>query len=307
MRIQRQSWSGTVFDHQSYLEIQRNQVVIVANVVSAVVAAASGCSWAHPGANPYRGDPVAVLADFAMPEETRRQLRTEMAAYRYTDIAIITRDDIVGRERYGDLREMHSGRGQTCRGAVDRSAWKSEWKELGIVYCVGETCVLVPTVCNNVSLVTRMTDKKGPAAGGDDPLDFSPAAGLLSPLGAPLDAIGGNGPADLSPAAGLVSLLGAPIDVIDGDGPIDLSPAAGPLSPLGEPPMEEDWTQPYSNFFPPYWGGGGGPANILVLPVSLVPETPISSLIFTGLALMLAGAQIKKFGAKPFGRALSNS
>ena len=39
----------------------------------------AGCSWARPGANPYRGDPVRALADFAIPEPTRRTLRSVMA------------------------------------------------------------------------------------------------------------------------------------------------------------------------------------------------------------------------------------
>ena len=239
---------------------------IVTHVLTAVIAASSSCSWAHPGANPYRGDPVAVLADFAMPEETRRQLRALMVAHRYTDIATITRDDIVGGERYGDLRDMHSGRGQTCHGAVDRSEWSDQLKELGLVYCVGETCVIVPTVCNNVSLVTRLTDKPEPLAKDDGPIDISPSAGPLPPL--------------VTPA-----------EFAEDDGPIDISPSAGPLSPLGEPTPEEDGTPAYPHLFPPYTGGGGGSGDPQVPPVSAVPEAPVSALMFAGLALILVRAR----------------
>src|ERR1700761_8430186 len=102
---------------------------------TALVAAAPGCSWAHPGANPYRGAPVKALGDFGLPEETRRKLRDLMVAHRYTDVATITRDDIVGTHGYTDLRQMHSGHGQVCHGAVDRSAWGPTRQERGLVYC----------------------------------------------------------------------------------------------------------------------------------------------------------------------------
>ena len=38
---------------------------------TALVAVPPGCSWAHPGANPFRGDPVRALADFDLPAPTR--------------------------------------------------------------------------------------------------------------------------------------------------------------------------------------------------------------------------------------------
>ena len=135
-------------------------------IVAAAMASAtgSGCSWAHPGANPYRGAPEAVLADFAMPDDTRRQLRALMVARRYTDVVTITRDRIQGQHVYTDLRQMHSGHGVVCHGSVDRSAWSAKHEERGLVYCVGDTCVVVPTVCNNVSLLTRKPEDEPEAA-----------------------------------------------------------------------------------------------------------------------------------------------
>lgn len=143
---------------------------------TALVAVPPGCSWAHPGANPFRGDPVRALADFDLPVPTRRKLGALMAAHRPTDIVTITRDDIVGEHRYGDLREMHNGGGRTCHGSVDRSAWSAQHRESARVYCADGACVIVPRICNNVALVSRRPDEA--AVPGDSPIDIEPAAGL---------------------------------------------------------------------------------------------------------------------------------
>jgi len=142
---------------------------------TALVAVPPGCSWAHPGANPFRGDPVRVLADFHLAAPTRRKLGALMAARRPTDVVTITRDDIVGAHRYGELREMHSGGGRTCHGSVDRSAWSAQRREGARVYCADEACVIVPRICNNVALVSRKPD--GTTARDDPPIDIEPAAG----------------------------------------------------------------------------------------------------------------------------------
>ena len=254
--------------------------LIMATAMSGVLA--GGCSWAHPGANPYRGDPPAALADFTMPEETRRQLRALMAAHRYTDIVTITRDGIVGQGQYGDLREMHSGRGQVCHGSVDRSAWSAKHEERGLVYCVGETCVIVPTVCNNVSLVTRKPDEASVLDGADEPIDISPAAGppatqdavvAQGPDSGPLDFIVPDAPlvAPDSPAGGgIVGTPGFPIDGGGGGGGdgIPTSPGGGsPCCGTGGP------TGPVGPGAPP-----------VIPPTSPVPEAPSWALLLAGLA-----------------------
>ena len=252
--------------------------LIMATAMAAALA--GGCSWAHPGANPYRGDPPAALADFAMPEETRRQLHAQMAAHRYTDVVTITRDGIVGQRQYGDLREMHSGHGQVCHGGVDRSAWSAKHEERGLVYCVGETCVIVPTVCNNVSLVTRKPDEASVLEGEDESIDISPAAGppatqdavvAQGPDSGPLDFIVPDAPlvAPDSPAGGgIVGTPGFPID--GGDGGIPTSPGGGspccgtgPTGPAG----------PTGPGVPP-----------VIAPASPVPEAPAWTLLLAGLA-----------------------
>ena len=256
----------------------------------AATAVASGCSWAHPGANPYRGEPPSALADFAMSEETRRKLRDLMKAHRYTDVVTITRDGIVGQHGYVDLREMHSGHGQVCHGDVDRSAWTPTHEERGLVYCVGETCVIVPTICNNVSLVTRKPEDAPLLGAADEPIDINPAAGpppavpdvvvAQGPDSVPLDFIAPATPTttpDAPPGGGGGGAGGFPGSPIGGGGGggggggFPTSPGGGG----GSPCCDTGPTGP---------GGPGVPP--VVTPTSPVPEAPAWALLLTGMALI---------------------
>ena len=256
---------------------------------TSLVAAPAGCSWAHPGANPYRGDPVHALADFDLPEATREKLRTLMAEHRYTDVATITRDDILGARGYADLREMHSGHGQVCHGNVDRSAWSAQRRERGLVYCADDACVIVPTICNNVSLVSRKPDHT--AAQDEEPIDIEPAAGTpATPAGTrstppsdttpPLDftPIPGGGLPELpespgggagggSPAGGF-PIGGGPVGGGGGGG--GLCCDVGPVNPIG--PGEP--------------GGPGAPGGPPVNTPPAIPEAPMWTLLLAGLALI---------------------
>ena len=249
---------------------------------TALVAAPTGCSWAHPGANPYRGDPTHALADFNLPEPTRQKLRTMMAAHRYTDVATITRDDIVGAHGYTDLREMHSGHAKVCHGDVDRSAWSAKHRERGLVYCAGDACVIVPTVCNNVSLVSRKPDRV--AALDDEPIDIEPAAGpppADTPAATPSDM---TPPLDFLPPPDIVGALpGAPDSPGGGGGG---GPPIGAGGPIGGGP---------------FGGGGGdigccddigpvvpiGPGTPGLPPITAVSEAPAWTLLLAGLALVV--------------------
>lgn len=241
------------------------------------------CSWAHPGANPYRGDPVAALADFDLAEGTRDKLRELLRAKRPTDTATITRDDIVGHDgAYTDLREMHSGHGRVCHGAVDRSAWSAKRRERALVYCADDACVIVPAICHNVSLVSR---KPEPVADNDGPIDIEPAAG---PPGSPSPST--TSPPDDGPLAFLPPPQGAgespdmPITSLppgggggEGGGGGGGTPP-GDLPPIGSPP-----------------GGGipccDAPPGIPVGPgmppvITPVPESPAWILLLAGLAAL---------------------
>ena len=206
----------------------RLPVVALALILSmALGPMAPPCSWAHPGANPYRGNPVAALADFDLPAPTRRKLAGLMAAHRYTDVAAITRDTISGAQDYTDLREMHSGRGQVCHGGVDRSAWAPGHTERGLVYCADDACVIVPTICNNVSLVTR----RPPVAAADEPLDIEPAAGPPMAADAPL--VPADVPGDLMPDTGPLAFLPPTEAGPWGPGGGGGAPGGGGAGPLG--------------------------------------------------------------------------
>lgn len=237
---------------------------------TALVAVPPGCSWAHPGANPFRGDPVRALADFDLPAPTRRKLGALMAAHQPTDAVTITRDDIVGKHRYGDLREMHRGGGRTCHGSVDRSAWSAQRREGARVYCADEACVIVPRICNNVALVTRKPDDA--TARDDSPIDIEPAAGpppADSPMAPPLpaappldfmappDILGALPGAPESPGGGGGNeppIIGLPIGgsptvhmPIGGEVPgcCDLGPVLPGIPPAGAPaavPETPSWT-----------------------------------------------------------------
>ena len=238
---------------------------------TALVATPPGCSWAHPGANPYRGDPVRALADFDLPETTRRKLRVLMAAHRYTDVATITRDDIVGAHGYGDLREMHSGGGQMCHGEVDRSSWSAKRRERGLVYCADDACVIVPTICNNVSRVSRKPDRV--AALDDGPIDIEPAAGPK--------------PAPDTPTTTPSELM-SPSDFLP-------TPGGDLLPGIPESPGGSGATGGGDGFHTGGFPGGGVPCcdtgPVVPVgpgtpPISAVPEAPAWALLLAGLALV---------------------
>jgi hypothetical protein len=87
-----------------------------------------------------------------------------MKARSYDDIAVIERDAIKGQgkaEYAPQIRDMHFGPDAVCR-TVTRAKWTAKTQERGLVYCEDGQCILVPTVCRNVSRITRLENK--PAA-----------------------------------------------------------------------------------------------------------------------------------------------
>jgi len=119
-----------------------------------VAAAASTCAWPDPGHDPFMGDVVAAVDRYTdITPGVRAELQRRMASRQFDALATITRDGVDG---YTALRDMHFGAGRVCRGAVDHSMWPAGRVERGLVYCVDEHCVIVPTVCRNVSRITRL-------------------------------------------------------------------------------------------------------------------------------------------------------
>lgn len=129
-------------------------------MIEALAAAAmiAACSWDRPGANPFMGDVVAAVDRYLdIPRDTRARLKHRMQRRTYDAVAAITRDEIVAADgrRFGLLRDMHFGGGKVC-GEVTRARWSDDMIERGLVYCEDGHCIIVPTVCRNVSRVTEL-------------------------------------------------------------------------------------------------------------------------------------------------------
>lgn len=116
------------------------------------------CSWDRPGVNPFMGDVVAAVDRYRdIPPDVRDRLKARMAKRAYDDLVSIRRDSIDGRggHAYGSaITDMHFGTRQLCR-SVTRASWSPAMQERGLVYCDSGHCILVPTVCRNVSRVSR--------------------------------------------------------------------------------------------------------------------------------------------------------
>lgn len=140
--------------------------LVLATLLAAAPATVPVCSWDRPGVNPFMGDVVAAVDRYAdIPADVRKRLKARMAKRDYDEIAVITRDSISGRAKYeAEIREMHFGAGQICK-TVTRSRWTADWKERGLVYCEDKHCIIVPTVCRNVSRITRQDPKVASANG----------------------------------------------------------------------------------------------------------------------------------------------
>lgn len=159
--------------------------LVLATLLAAAPATVPACSWDHPGVNPFMGDVVAAVDRYAdIPADVRQRLKARMAKRDYDEIAVITRDGISGRAQYdAAIREMHFGTGQICK-TVTRSRWTADWKERGLVYCEANHCIIVPTVCRNVSRISRLDPKVASANGRREeplaPAKPAPDEGLLA-------------------------------------------------------------------------------------------------------------------------------
>jgi hypothetical protein len=150
-----------------------------------VAISISNCSWNYPGSNPYTGNvPEAVTHYVDIPSSTQTKLRSKMEGFDFDDVVTISRNAISGKGTYSNLRGMHFGKGDIC-GTPDRSQWSDSLTEIGLVYCADGECVLVPTVCRNVSRVTIQGKETESQETEDGELAQVPTwGGLESPLGA---------------------------------------------------------------------------------------------------------------------------
>jgi hypothetical protein len=255
------------------------------------------CNWNHPGANPFMGDVVAAVDRYRdIPADVRARLKARMAKREYDDLVSIRRDSIGGRGGYdygSTISEMHFGTNQLCH-AVTRAAWSPTMEERGLVYCESGHCILVPTVCRNVSRVTRKA-AANEVAGASFAEEASPAFALAEPP--PIDWFGPTG-------AGDPAMAGQP--QIDWFGPTGAGGSGGPTT--AALPTEDAYGGP-----PVFADGGGfigtnaGPARRPtftptsevpadstppdVPSVTVVPEPQTWTLMVGGLAALLFTAR----------------
>jgi hypothetical protein len=243
------------------------------------------------------GDVVAAVDRYRdIPPEVRERLKERMATREYDDLVEIRRDSMTGRAGYdygSTISDMHFGTNQVCR-TVTRNSWTPQMQERGLVYCECGHCILVPTVCRNVSRVTRRG--VGPAMAENAPLL-------------------GNEPAAAPPAADpLMSDASDALPPIEWDGPTGAGPLdAGPIGHAdGVPGLG---TSSAGNGVPGGWyglpvivpgiggGGGGGTTVSTVKPpftpappvIAPVPEPQTWALMLAGLA---AGALVRRRARK---------
>jgi hypothetical protein len=131
------------------------------------------------------GDVPAAVDRYAdIAPVVRERLKARMRAHDYDDIVEISRDRIEGNAGYEpQIRDMHFGQGRVC-ASVSRDRWSNEQRERALVYCEGNTCVMVPTVCRNVSRISRVPGSGGgPVPPGEGELPFDPpGAGAPTPV-----------------------------------------------------------------------------------------------------------------------------
>jgi hypothetical protein len=239
------------------------------------------CSWDRPGHNPFYGDVVAAVDRYTdIPADVRARLKQRMAKRDYDDIASIRRDSIDGKASYEPaLRDMHFGTGRVCAN-VSRQHWLPAHQERGLVYCEGAECIIVPTVCRNVSRITRKAPavlasreplERDTAAPGDELLFPAPGAGPLTDTSS-TNAV--NPPGDGSArAAGVGPSSGGTTDsagpgAADGNAPL----ASGPFGGV-----------PFGNVLQPVGGRLFDVPVLVPVPVVAVPEPGTWALLVAGL------------------------
>jgi hypothetical protein len=123
------------------------------------------CSWDRPGINPYTGGADAAIDHYpGIPDRLRATLKRRIAENQPDDTVDITRDAIRGKYQYDPaIRDMHFGAASMC-GTVTRTKWAASRVEPGAVYCIDDHCILVPSICGNISRISRLSPAAAAAA-----------------------------------------------------------------------------------------------------------------------------------------------
>ena len=116
------------------------------------------CSWNNPGHMPFVGDITRGVDDYTdIPTAVREKLKARIDAFDFDDIARIRRDSISNGKYNATIKGMHFGRNSMCND-IDRSQWDKDREEIGMVFCEDAHCILGPTICRNVSRITKEKD-----------------------------------------------------------------------------------------------------------------------------------------------------
>lgn len=264
---------------------------LIATLALAVSAGSTlpQCSWDRPGANPFMGDVVAAVDHYQdIPAATREKLKARMKARRYDDVAVIERDSIRGKAEYApEIRDMHFGPGAICR-TVTRTKWTPTTQERGLVYCEDGQCILVPTVCRNVSRIRREQPRPAAAAPATGPVaSAAPAGENMGPLefdppgAGPMAAAPAAAPDSFAQQAGTPTL--APIGAPAGSGLLaGNNGGPAPVGGGGTPGFIDTGTPT----LPPgrVTTGGGLPTDGAGIPA--IPEPDTWAMIAVGLLVI---------------------
>lgn len=251
------------------------------------------CSWNRPGADPFMGDVVAAVDRYPdIAPQVREQLKARMRARQYDEIVVISRDAIRGKGNYdARISDMHFGPGRVCRN-VTRAGWSEQMQERGLVYCVQGACILVPTVCRNVSRITQLA-AAGPRGAGAAPGGAAPAvaAAPAAPASAPVidnpGAAHGGSLTGSAPPAVVASLPLLAFDVVRTGSDSSLSPSIGDGRNGGGPPPRG--SSVIESLVPAVILPSLPPTDLSVLPS--VPEPHTWAMLLAGLALLVCGVR----------------
>jgi hypothetical protein len=257
---------------------------------TAGTASASTCNWNNPGSNPQIGDKIKSIENYKdIPASIRAELAKKMAAKKYDDHVVITRNSIRGNNDYTNARDMHWGQNKICFGEVVRSAWKETQTHRALVYTYAGYSIAVASVCGNVF---RLDITGGGGGGGNStpPADSSVTV-PEEPTGS-----GGIPPADSSTFSEMSGGGGAPTPEQNLPPVVWLTGKVPPQNPLIEEtptwrpvPIEPVPHAPLVPFvrveIPP-----------IMVPVPVMPPVPEPSTYAMMLAGLFALGALKKKG-----------
>lgn len=114
----------------------------------------NSCGWNHPGSHPYKGGISKGIDNYPdIPAPIKKKLKDRLHKMEFGSVVTITRDGITGGF-HPEITDMHFSANTVCR-SVNREVWPKDHTEVGLVYCEDEYCIVVPTVCGNISRIYR--------------------------------------------------------------------------------------------------------------------------------------------------------